>query len=640
MKINKIKIRNFLGIGEGEIDFNKRGLVLIEGVNHDSPTSLSNGAGKSSIFEALFWGLYGKTKRGLSGDDVINRQGSGGCAVEIWFDGYRLIRTRKYSSLNTGLWLYQACFDDDAFFVGEEDLTRGTVKETQELLEGIIKLSELTFSKVAYFGQEDVKAFANLSDAELKRVFEQALGVSYIAGYLERVKGYKAGKAVALRELQASIAEMGNQSAILEERLITLNNASVELARKHSEEIETVERQLAESTDEIARLSEAIKSLDESIAKYSEKATADIEKLKRLEGLRGQMAAKVKNAQDDVGFKRGVIAHKKDVLKSLEVSVRGAGDLIGKQCDRCKRPFTEADARAAISAYEAEIGGLKKVLEEFEGALSLSGENHKKLSVLHERLEDEIRALSLAKTVVKELETRAAWRQDRLMSLNREKARRAELMEIYCALSKGFKNPYASQIETAKYSLSANEENIKRAKAQATDFDKDIAVAEKLEGILGNGGLKSYIFDNITPELNREVNKYAQMLDDLEIEISTVKKLKSGEYRERFSISVTNKHGADIYDGNSGGEKQKINLAVALGFNRVLRGCSEAGVNVCFLDEPFEALDEGSSESVIDLCREFAGADGIYIITHQQSIKDLIPNVIRVEKRHGQAKII
>ena len=43
----------------------------MQGDNQDDPSTSSNGAGKSSLMEALCWVLWGKTARGIAGDDVI-----------------------------------------------------------------------------------------------------------------------------------------------------------------------------------------------------------------------------------------------------------------------------------------------------------------------------------------------------------------------------------------------------------------------------------------------------------------------------------------------------------------------------------------------------------------------------------------
>ena len=60
-------------------------------------------------------------------------------------------------------------------------------------------------------------------------------------------------------------------------------------------------------------------------------------------------------------------------------------------------------------------------------------------------------------------------------------------------------------------------------------------------------------------------------------------------------------------------------------------------VNVTFLDEPFESLDEASSEKVVELCNKFADSDNTFLITHNPSVKELIGNRLTIEKKNGQA---
>ena len=99
-------MQNF-SIKEAKIDLNDRGLVLIEGVNEDDPSAKSNGAGKSSIVDALCWCLYGKTARGVSSDAVVNRKTKKNCCVSVLIqdgeDEYPVVRSRKHDKNGTGL---------------------------------------------------------------------------------------------------------------------------------------------------------------------------------------------------------------------------------------------------------------------------------------------------------------------------------------------------------------------------------------------------------------------------------------------------------------------------------------------------------------------------------------------------------
>ena len=60
MYFGKLSIKNFLVIGEAEVDLHNCGLTLIEGRNEDDESANSNGAGKSSLVDALCWCLYAR----------------------------------------------------------------------------------------------------------------------------------------------------------------------------------------------------------------------------------------------------------------------------------------------------------------------------------------------------------------------------------------------------------------------------------------------------------------------------------------------------------------------------------------------------------------------------------------------------
>ena len=98
-----LKIKNFLIIGEATVSLANRGLLLIEGQNDDDESANSNGAGKSSLVDALCWCLFGVTARGVSGDAVINKKAKKECVVgvEVWTEDlncYYIERGRKSKS--------------------------------------------------------------------------------------------------------------------------------------------------------------------------------------------------------------------------------------------------------------------------------------------------------------------------------------------------------------------------------------------------------------------------------------------------------------------------------------------------------------------------------------------------------------
>ena len=91
-----IKAKNFFSWKQLEFDFNS-GVTLITGDNLDDNTS--EGAGKSSIANALCWAIYGQLQKDTNIDDVITT-GQKSCIVEVELtDGTHIVRSRKPNQL-------------------------------------------------------------------------------------------------------------------------------------------------------------------------------------------------------------------------------------------------------------------------------------------------------------------------------------------------------------------------------------------------------------------------------------------------------------------------------------------------------------------------------------------------------------
>ena len=71
MKIKTLQIHNFLSIENADLNFNETGVVLLDGWNFDDDTA--NGAGKSAVFNALSFGLYGKVPRDVTTSEVLRK---------------------------------------------------------------------------------------------------------------------------------------------------------------------------------------------------------------------------------------------------------------------------------------------------------------------------------------------------------------------------------------------------------------------------------------------------------------------------------------------------------------------------------------------------------------------------------------
>jgi DNA repair exonuclease SbcCD ATPase subunit len=197
-----------------------------------------------------------------------------------------------------------------------------------------------------------------------------------------------------------------------------------------------------------------------------------------------------------------------------------------------------------------------------------------------------------------------------------------------------------ARIAELNLQIALHEAKIEELQSNISGLVFEVEVGKKVEIALGNAGIKSLIFDHVTPELNKFANEALSMLDpEMSVELTTMKKLKTGEYRDKFEVKVETKSGAEVFLGHSGGEKQKVNLAISLAFNKLMRATSDSVPDILVLDEPFEGLDAGTSERVTELLSSFA-VDNLFLVTHSQGVKDLCSKSITIEKRDGISTIV
>lgn len=99
IKFNNIKLHNFFSFEDADLNLNDNGFVFVNGINNNSlDNAASNGAGKSTIFEAICWCLTGETLRGIK--QVTRNGDNDGCFVSVNVDidgsNYNIIRSQDY----------------------------------------------------------------------------------------------------------------------------------------------------------------------------------------------------------------------------------------------------------------------------------------------------------------------------------------------------------------------------------------------------------------------------------------------------------------------------------------------------------------------------------------------------------------
>lgn len=210
MIINKIEIKNFYSIREIKLNFeNYKGIVLIEGKNKDNGGS--NGSGKSSIIEAVVWGIFGRTIRKSTEEALINVYDNKNCSVTITVNNNIVIqRNKKPTSLK--------------FFVGTEDKTQESALKTQELIEQTLNTNYKTFLASTVFGQHNNVDFIDATPEDKRLIIKNFLNLNEIFEKRESVKDLKSKFNTEIKTFDALLADNKNSLEKLVKNLLELEN--------------------------------------------------------------------------------------------------------------------------------------------------------------------------------------------------------------------------------------------------------------------------------------------------------------------------------------------------------------------------------------------------------------------------------
>ena len=641
MKLVSISIQNFMAISTANVKLADRGLILIQGVNQDESSADSNGAGKSSVADSLAFVLFGTTARGEEGDRVVNRLVGKDCHVKLQVedgdDFYCIQRFRKHKTHKNALMVEHAKRDEGKW----TDLTKGTEKLTQELVNQIIGCSYEVFIGAIYCGQGEMPDLPGMTDKALKMLIEEASGATLLeTAYVEantRLRTKKSEADVVDGLLDRSRSEL----KVIQDKLVDFQAGkdTFELERiasirdTHAQALvvkeSLVAAKAAAAADDISLLRTGIDGFDRAIA------AVEAERKRETE-----LAANLETA------KRRVLALEL-AAKTAETTLKRANDglaatahKVGCPCSTCARPFTAADIVPATKIAEEQV---RVATVELDTAKSLCGPAQKLvLSVA-----DALKKHRATMTDVSETNAQRGALQLQLTAAIARGAAvtaQAETLKRYVAqitAKKAEINPFIHRIETAKIALRAAEADIVAREADLATATAALKVAEAVAKVFSPAGVRAFLLDEVTPFLNDQTAKYLGGLSDGHITATwtTLIKTGKGELREKFSIEVTNSTGGETFRGISGGEKRKVRIACALALQDLVARRATKPIEIFIADEVDDALDAAGLERLADVLKEKASERGsVFVISHSD-IKDWFANVITVTKKDGVSTI-
>lgn len=627
LRFKKATAKNYLSIGEVEINLDNQGLVLIEGINDANETFQSNGSGKSTLLSIVTYALFNKTPNGLTADAVINRKEKKNMVVTLDFekDGvpYRIERYRKHKTHKNTTKFYQ----------GENDLTTDKVADTDKKIQSVFGIDYLTYMNSIMYGQGDVEIFAKTTDKGKKQILENLADIG-VYRFAQDVAKEKAKQAQALVE-----------------------DYEAQIAAKQRE-IEFVDISYQNELAGYQNTASAITSLKSVIADLKEEILQEKHKVAGARILLETELAEVnsKLAQSDKGYQVDeIITTKLDEAKTnvsklatakLSVQQRLVSNKTALQkvttetnCYVCGAPLNTEHREKEMSRLNEEIKNDTDYLAQLDQAITQYTTVQNEVQAQYDIAWKEVQELNSGyQQLVQQqyaVQTKINEAGTNLADLENTLAKEEAKLEAYQEVTV----PTLDEVTKTKLT-----EEIKEIQTKLTNKRNDAEQYKVLaEEVFSNKGIRSDVLDLVTPFLNERANKYLAILSgsDIEIKFSTQTETAKGELKDKFDLEVVNGSGGETYQANSAGEKKRIDLAISFAIQDLVQSKANIAVNLGLYDECFDGLDSIGCENVIKILKERQkDVSSIFVITHSENLKALFENVITMKKENGSSFLV
>ena len=444
----KVRWKNFLSTGNQftEIDLNRNETTLIIG---------ENGAGKSTVLDALCFALFGKPFRTISKSQLVNTVNAMETVVEIEFSiasrRYKVIRSIKPNKFE--IWQNDKMLNQEA-----------NNRDYQKILEQqILKLNYRSFTQVVILGSSTFVPFMQLKARFRREVVEDLLDIKIFSLMNMLLKQRLKDLVIELQEVEYNYKLSGEKITMQESYIENIKNNAGIIIKEKQKSYEDNSKKLDEKVNNKKTLEETQKTLFESVTDQINIESKDV----KLKDLRSTLIEKKKE--------------KDRMIKFLSEN---------EDCPACEQHIDKdfKDKMIDIKKDESNniLDGLYKMESELDKTQSRLGE----ISKITNEIQDNSIEIAQLNTSIKELEKY----QERLSN---------EITELEKST---INNSDEEKLKTLQEEFSGIEKNRK-------DLKEEKVYKEASRAMLQDTGIKTKIIKQYLPIMNQLINKYLASME-------------------------------------------------------------------------------------------------------------------------------
>jgi DNA repair exonuclease SbcCD ATPase subunit len=444
-----VRWRNFLSTGNQytEVNFTEYSTNLIIG---------TNGAGKSTVLDALTFSLFGKPFRKINKPQLVNSVNEKDCRVEVEFSigniEWKVVRGIKPAIFE--IWRNGSALDQAS----------AALDQQKWLEQNVLKMNYKSFTQIVILGSSTFVPFMQLPAAHRREVIEDLLDIKIFSSMNTLIKE-------KIRVIKDDIKVLDLKKESLLDKVKMQESFIEELENRGKENIKDKEEKIGQLLSEENNWINVNQCKNEELQKlqnHLEKYVGATEKLRKMGNLKGKISQKVSTITKEHKF-------------FTENTV----------CPTCTQSIEETFRINRITDAQNKAKELQSGYKELEEAIKEEEERERQFTALSKEISNLTNGISQNNTKITGCQRQIRDLEHEIQVLTENLANR---------------NTEHEKLETFKDNLKTTYDDLASKKDTINYYDFSYS-------LLKDGGVKSKIIKKYLPLINQQVNRYLQMMD-------------------------------------------------------------------------------------------------------------------------------
>ena len=444
-----IRWKNFLSTGNHftEISFNSHATTLIVG---------NNGAGKSTVLDALTFSLFGKPFRKINKAQLINTANERDSLVEVEF------------TINETEWKVRRGIKPNIFEIHRNgnclDQFANANDQQKWLEQNVLKMNYKSFTQIVILGSSTFVPFMQLTATNRREVIEDLLDIKIFSSMNSLIKD-------KIRQMREENRTLELKKDSLNDKVKMQSNFIEEIEQQGKGRIEDNKQKITNlfsECDDYVSENEAFENDVHDLTKSQEMLTGSKEKLRELGNLKGKISQKVSTITKE---------HKFFTKHTV--------------CPTCTQDIDEEFRLNKIADAQSKAKELKSGYTQLEEAIKQEEEREHQFLTVSKEITNLTHGISKNNTRISGCQRQIRDLESEIQTITEQLADRNTEHEKLESFKKGLDETYeslATKNDTVRY----------------YDFSY---------GLLKDGGVKSKIIKKYLPLINQQINRYLQIMD-------------------------------------------------------------------------------------------------------------------------------